>query len=366
VNKREQRQLDLILAVLEDLQREKGPKQKDIWDKIGIAGQLISGVFLVALGLYVSWSVNNAQKDLAKQVSDAQIRASQETSTSQIQSSLRIAEAQGKTSKDIAEAQAKTSKDIAAAQNESQEFAQRMNLDATNRQMASDYLGKLIATQNFSDRAALLESLDVALKPEYSVPLALRFTRPVQLKAKICKGIVKDDENLKQQNTIISRKAIELLDRLKFQGAGLLRELSHLDRQPDASIANAVLGNRVRVLFRVSEIDDYADVYINDALAFTYQFGRESGWVDITDRLLPRQENRLYVLIRNSSYEGTGVRLEIRAGAEQYDRFVYRDDWTGASPSFGIGYSIGVDTLGVPHLNGDNIQVQGWIGQPHC
>jgi hypothetical protein len=385
---KERLQLDKILKTLEELKEAKEPKSKDSWDKAGILGQLIAGVVLVALGLYLTWSINNAQQNLARTVAEAQIKSSEQVAMSQRQSSLDIAETQVKTSKDIADAQAKNSLNIAEAQVEnskaitdaqlrnsraiadaqtaSQQFAQQLNLDATNRQIASDYLGKLITTSQPYDRAALLNALDITLGPNYSVPLVLRLSRPVQLRADICRGVVKDDDSLKQQ-AIVSTAATAMLQRLKTEGPEQLRQISRSGHQLEASLADAILREDSRVLFRVSAIDDFADVFINNTQLPRFEFGHESGWVDVTSRMIPNRDNRISVLVSNSNAEGTGVRFEVRAGAEQFDRLVIRHDWTGEGPSFWILFSLSVDDAGRFHLNGDSIQVLvPERGEHHC
>jgi hypothetical protein len=340
---------------MSDKQSPLETTSKDRWDKAAILGQLVSGIFLVALGLYVTFAIGRAQQEVTKSIAEAQDQSAHQIAVAQIQSS-----------KDIEIAQSKTSEDMAHAQMQFQQFAQQLNLDATNRQIASEYLGKLIAESAPQDRAALLEALDVELEPRYSVPLAVRFTRAVQVRSDICNAHIKDQEDLRRQSILISRTAIALLQRLKGPGQQQLEQISRFGFQPDADIAAAILGGKPRVAFRVSEIDDFADVYVNNVLVGNYKLGQESGWIDVTDKLKVNQDNSFYVVIRNSIYEGTGVRLELRAGIDQYDRMVRRNDWTGEGPAFGIGLSIPVDTRGMPHLNGDNIQVMGPIGLPHC
>jgi hypothetical protein len=329
--------------------------KKDGWDKASILGQVVSGVVLVAVGLYVTSLIDRAQQQVTQKIAEAQN-----------DSASRIAQAQIQSSREIQQSQTKTSVDLATSQMEFQQFAQQLSLDATNRQLASDYLGKLVGATVPEDRAALLEALDVELEPRYSVPLAVRFTRPVQVRADICNAHIKDQDDLRRQQTLINRTAISLLQRLREPGRQQLEQIRMSGIQPDSSIAAAILGKKPRVEFRVTEIDDFADVYINNVLFGTYTPDHEPGWIDITDKMQPNQVNGFYVVVRNSVYEGTGVRLELRMGSDQYDRMVRRNDWTGEGPAFGIGISIIVDGAGIPHLNGDNIQTMGPVGIPHC
>jgi hypothetical protein len=113
-----------------------------------------------------------------------------------------------------------------------------------------------------------------------------------------------------------------------------------------------------RVLFRVSEIDDFADVYVNNNQPQRFQFGSQSEWKDVTNQLNPSNpSNWIQVLVSNTNWQGSGVRFEVRVGLEQYDRWVYRHDWSGEGQAFWIQLSLSVDSRGKFHLNGDNIQI---------
>ncbi len=406
------KQFDEILKALEEIKDTKEPKSKDFWDKMGVIGQLISGILLVALGLYVTLSIDKAQKSLAKQISDSQIQSSKDITDAQIKSSKDITEAQISTSKDIAQSQinsskdiadlqskstkevsaaqtetqkkiaasqvitskniadtqASTSQDIASTQAKSQEFAQKLNFDTLNRNLASDYLGKLILAPSANDRAALLDSLDIALPPKYALPMAIRFTRPINVKSKICRGeVVKsNDRELLDQNAVLSKSAISLLKRIKLVDTKLLNGITQSKYLSDAIVAEDILDIRTRIRFRISDLDDFADVYLNNKPIFSYKFGQDSGWVDITDLVKVNDRNDLFLQVKNDAFAGSGVRFEVQVGAEQYDHSVYRNDWTGNVPTFSIGLSISSDTNGKLHLNGDEIQVNLPEGQPHC
>ena len=108
-------QLDKILLKLEEL-KEKEPKAKDKWDKASILGQLIAGILLVALGLYVTWSINDAQIKSSQQIANLQTTSSKQAADSQKQSSADITSAQAETAKKIQEAQDKTAKQVQEAQ----------------------------------------------------------------------------------------------------------------------------------------------------------------------------------------------------------------------------------------------------------
>jgi hypothetical protein len=341
----------------EDIRRLRESQRKDVWDKAGILGQLVSGVFLVAIGLIVTAALDKEQQEVTKAIAEAQNR-----------SAAYIAASQAANAKDTEQAQITSARDIAQAADAIQANADRLTLEATNRQIAADYLSKLISATNSDDRATLLGDLDIALEPQYSVPLALRFTRPVETTATICRAKVVVDDAKVQQNAVLTRAAQSLLERLRHTSRSELEYSRSLNYEPDSSIASALLGKRPHVFYRVSEIDDFADIYVNSLtnILTSYRFAEDSGWKDITSLLKIDHDNSFFVLVRNSQYAGSGVRIEIRAGEDLYDRHVYRNDWTGEGPAISIGFSIPLDANGVPHLNGDNIQVLGPVGVPHC
>lgn len=124
-------------------------------------------------------------------------------------------------------------------------------------------------------------------------------------------------------------------------------------------------------------MNDYVDIYVNNEMIGSYTFGQESNWVDVSKKLVYGKGNSFAVIVRNSPYEGTGVRLEMRIGAYQlehtkpigayqYERSVIRNDWTGEGPAFTIGVSIPVNDRGEARFNGDNVQSLGPMGEPHC
>lgn len=391
-----QKQFDEILKTLEEIKGSKEPKSKDLWDKLGILGQIVSGILLVALGLYLTSSIDSSQKDLtnkiaesqiraskenietqansAKSITDAQIKSSQDISQSQrdssaaianlqVQSSAEISRTQTNTQNKIAEAQVATSRDISNAQVRSQEFAQKLNFDTLNRQLAADYLGKLITASNaVNDRSSLLNSLDIALTPQYAIPIAIHFTRPIQIQAEICGGKVHEPNDLIQQSKNINSTAIALLERLRLKDSQSLEKFTRSKYKPDAAIAESILGVGTRVLFRISEVDDFADIYINNKVTHSYKYSQESEWKDITNEIDPTQGNQISVVVRNGQFAGTGVRFEIQVGAEQFDEVIHRTDGLG----FGINFAISVDEKGGLHLNGENIAPDIPIGNSPC
>jgi hypothetical protein len=389
-------------------------KSKDVWDKLGILAQIISGILLAAFGLYITWSIGKNQADLTKQISNSQRESAQSISNSQNETQARleesrrksteeinksqidattnnllaqtntqqkiadaqtktssaIADAQTSTSKAIADAQTKTSKDVADAQIKSQEVTQQLDNDTKYGQIAGGYLERLTAsTTKTNERVALLDLLDVPLPPKFSIPIAIRLTRPLQMKAEICNGgEVKqlNELDIRGQNATISQSVKSLLQRLRLKDTKLMEQYSQSNSLLEAGVAQDISGKRSPVLFRVSEIDDYADVYVNDIKVDTYTFANDSGWVDITDMIIPDKRNVIFVIVRNGPYESTGTRLQIQAGAEQSDRMVTRKDWTVEGEAFWIATPINVDKFGKTVLLWDEIRSLGSPGVIHA
>ena len=311
MNNDEQTKLNEILETLKEL-KDRESKLKDKWDKAGIIGQLISGVVLTFFGLLITWSIANSQKN-----------------------------------------------------------AQQLSLDATDRQTVARYLESFDRGQP-SKLATLLQGADAALAPKYSVPLAVRFTQWLPVEADIRQGELKNRDDFEQkvrENEIVNEAAIALLQRLNFkapeareamelnfkapEAREAMKQIANSGYPPDKAIADFILEDSSTVLFRVSNIDDFVDVYVNGERFDTYEYGSNPGWIDVTEKLRGREDNSLTVIVKNNRYGGTKVRVEVQAGAEQYNLMIRRHDVTDEGVvAFLIGFNLSVDTKGLFHLNG--------------
>lgn len=339
--------LDEIIRSLDELKAQRAAKPKDFWDKSAVIGQLVSGILIAIVGYFVTTALNHGQTQTAQTIAAAQIASAA----------------------NLADRQNDLTKSTTTDQLTFQRFSQRSSLDATNRQIVGDYFGKFAALTVPTERAQFLDVLDVELGPDYSVPLAVRQLKPLQIRDEICKGKIVNavaTNKLLIDDAIVRRAATDLLDRLRDKGRRQLFEISKSGFQPDAGIADAFLRRGPKVQYQVSEIDDFADIYLNNQKIATYQFGQESGWNDISSKLIKGKDNSFHVIVRNSPYEGTGVRLEMKIGEYQYDRHIERYDWTGEGPAFDIGMSIPTNNKGDVTYNGDNVQSLGNLGFDHC
>jgi hypothetical protein len=339
--------IDEVLRSIEALRTKSPDKPKDFWDKAAVVGQLISGIAIALVGYFVTTSLDHGQIRNAKTISDAQIASAAS----------------------LQERQNQLTASTTSAQLKFQKFAQDASLDATNRQIVGDYFSKFATTIAPEQRAEFMDVLDVELGPRYSVPLAVRLLKARQVRDEICQGRLRHSsatDKAKDNDLVVRRAATDLLERLKVKGRQQLLEISRAGFQPDAGIADAFLERGPTVQFKVSDVDDFVDIFVNNKQIATYQFGQESGWVDISSNLTREKANSFFVQVRNSPYEGTGVRVQMKIGEYQYDRFIRRNDWTGEGPAFFIGISIPVDSKGRASYGGDNIQTTGPTGDPHC
>ena len=304
-NNEEQIKLDKILEALEELKRTRESKsKKDIWDKLGIVGQLFSGVLLAAIGLGLTWFIA-----------------------------------------------------------QSEQTSRQLNLDATDRQTVARYLERF-DTAEPSKLVALLQGADVALAPKYSVPLAVNFAQSLPVEVYIKEGDIISTGKLEEvkNNEIVNEAAIALLQRLmpkddedKAEAREAMKKFDNPDNPQDKAVANFVLKGRSTVLFRVSNIDDFVDVYISDRYKCTYEYGDDPEWINTTEELKQNKKNGLKMIVRNGPKGPMGARVQVQAGAEQYDFIIRRNDRFDEGLAINVGLSLSVDTEGLFHLNGYQI-----------
>ncbi len=260
----------------------KNREPKDTWDKLGVIGQLTSGVLIAALGVLVTVLINRAQRKITK-------------------------------------AQMAAADSVAKAQ-----------LSVSERQLSAAYLNKIISTTTEHDRANLIDDLDIALEPSYAVPIALRFAYP----------------NNYGPN-VVGQSALRVLERMKVSGRPQLEAIASSEALPESEIAKGLLGRRVRLLVRASDIDDYANVKLNGVALFpALKFGEDSGWVDVTYKLVPGSTAAVYFDVDNGPYGGCGGRLRISAGIQQLDIQRYYTDCPPSQKAWYILYDISVGADG--------------------
>jgi hypothetical protein len=228
-------------------------------------------------------------------------------------------------------------------------------LDATNRTIAADFLGK-VAGADPEHRATYIDGLDAQIGPHYSVPIAVRFAKAFPIRDEICGGEILSKEEDEKKDEVSRRTTADLLQRLSSTPLGQyeLQTISQAHISPDAGIADAYLRNRLTVEYRISEVDDFADVQIDGTSLATYKAGDESNWIDITGNLKLAQPNRLEVVVKNlKSWSGT--RLQVRIGAYMYDRFVRTRNFAPPGPIFRFVVNLPVDANGQASFAGDDI-----------
>ena len=271
-------------------------QKKDAWEKASILSQIISGSIIAVVGIIVTIKIGDASA------------------------------AQG-----------------------------RATLEATNRQIASDFLSKL--TENAgAGRANLLNTIDIAMPVDTAIGMSVRFAGPVTQTSTIQNDQVIENDKTDQDNAIVNSAALRALDRLKIKDGPALTQIAESKELPDADIAAGVLGQATTPYLRLSEIDDAASISINHKmLPKSYLFGDDSGWIDLTPYLAKGQGIDLDVTVSNGSLGGASVRLQLRLGAEQYDRRVLCEQCAINKESFRLHSNIQMDNQGRAHLTTQNI-----------
>jgi hypothetical protein len=336
-----------ILAAILELRDSSKEKSKDSWDKAAIIGQVATAVVLGVVGFVVTSRLDTGQR----------------------KSAAAIADAQNTTATAIAQQQRASAADIQKLQDEVTTATASSQLQLQQDTFLGTYLGQIVSASGMQ-RAEYIDAMDVEFGPHFAVPLAVRLVKPHRYNSTICAGKVLYDEKTdieEQQDEITRETADELLQRLSnTRGARAeLDKISQSTVQPDAGIAAAYLGKRSTVQYRVTEIDDYAQVILNGKTLATYKFGEESPWVDISRQMAAGQMNSFYLMVGNIA-EGSGARLQMRIGSYQYDRAVRTKNWELPGWMFDFGISIAVNKKGGARYNGDDIQNLNMPTQENC
>ena len=172
-------------------------------------------------------------------------------------------------------------------------------LEVSKRQQFSDYL-KLIVEANKDDerRATLITALDVAV-PDHAIRIASHY-------------VVAD------KSPEVRKAAIELLGKFA-DGRPVLDRVASGSVLPDRQLAELALGRQVKeVRARISDIDDFGRLVVNDSKVAEVRIGNDSGWINVTPHLKVG-ENRIDFFLDNGPYGGWSGRLQISAGTHQYD-----------------------------------------------
>lgn len=246
---------------------------------------------------------------------------------------------------------------------------------AKNSAIVSDLLDKIIPA-NAGQREQYLNALDLELGPRYSIPLAFRLSSPIPLRYTLCDGkVLSDPTTTEEQDEEFSdvRTVRELLQRLSLTASGKkeLQTISRSGLKPDADIADAYLRKSSKVYYRITEVDDYASIEIDankhiDQNFTQYQFGDESPWVDISNRMTKGTVNTFYVVVTNK-VGSSGARLQMRIGTDQYDQYVGTKNNEPAGKMFYFSIKIPVDALGNARLDGGAVvPLEGMVKDEKC
>jgi hypothetical protein len=200
----------------------------------------------------------------------------------------------------------------------------RTQVKIAEQTQAASYLRDVFIQTDDKTRAELIRTLDQAVPVEYAVRTAMYYARNSR-------------EGSPEAERPLYDASIHVLRSVAGSGRERLEMVRASGEMPDADIANAVLGNKIRVHVRVSQIDDYAHFVVGTRELITAVDGTaDTGWVDITDKLTDGRNEFYYTLV-NGPYGGFKNRLEISAGTWQYDSgLIARNSCPCNAPAFGI------------------------------
>jgi hypothetical protein len=172
-------------------------------------------------------------------------------------------------------------------------------IEVSKRQQFSDYL-KLItdATKDDERRATLIANLDLAV-PDHAIRIAAHYA-------------------FSDNSPKVRREAIQMLGKFA-DGRPVLTRISGGSVLPESHLAEIALGQQVKeVRARISDIDDFGRLLVNDTVVAEVRFGNDSGWINLTSHLKPG-ENRIDFFLDNGPHGGWSGRLQVSAGEHQYD-----------------------------------------------
>jgi hypothetical protein len=203
----------------------------------------------------------------------------------------------------------------------------------------ASYISWIASQSDPGARASMIDGLDIAVPPAQAVRTAMQYAVPKN-------WLVDPSEKP------VFDAAIRVLKRMKEPGREALMEIRQGTAMPAADIAGAILGDSARVWVRISLVDDFADLSVNGIpIGRRLTFGQDSGWLDVTGNFMPDKINNLKLLITNGPAGGSGGKLQISAGTEQYDSgLIYLDRCPCDAPAFDIESKISPSKSGTVRI----------------
>lgn len=282
-------EIDLELLKHRIAELEAANKKKDGWDKAGVISQFISGFLIAGLGIAVTILVHlqdSRQKELEVNLNKDQFSAQQNLLGQQI---------------------------------DAQKVHDKAELDLETRKDYFDYLDKLSGAKP-RELSLLLGQMEDTLTETEAAHTAVNYLLPP--------FSLSDKENA-LDNQAVYENALRVAKEFKKYDTDKLKHIARTHPLPQSEIAKAILGEPTRLLVRASEIDDFADLELeNHPLIERMRFGGDSGWLPLTDSQIHRlagdkSEYLLTFLVTNGDYGGYGGRLQISDGLQQYDTGPY-------------------------------------------
>ena len=246
-------------------------------------------------------------------------------------------------------------------------------LDATNRQISSQFLSKLTDSTGEA-RAKLLDTVDIAMSDDVGAHMAVRFAIPTTVFTDFPTKLTTETDAEKQKQQAVGQELSadwQALERIRH--AESLPELVALRKEspdkhtksaleeirdsgviPDADVAADILDSPVVPYMRISQIDDIVRVTVNgQPVLKPYVYGDDTDWIDLTPFLAKDKDTGIDLTVHNL-IEGAGVRLALRLGKEQYDRVIRCEDCAEQADVLRVHVNIR-EHNGKYHLNSQTI-----------
>lgn len=167
---------------------------------------------------------------------------------------------------------------------------------ATNRQQAFNYMSQVFAAKDAKETANLLSMINIAISPDEAVSIAARYASG-------------------DQEPPVRQAALRALRKL---GPQPLNAMIEQKVAPNNNIAAGLLGKKIWVQLRVSDVKNYGVIVLNGTPFCSIKFGEDSSWMNLNgNRELQAGTNNVVFCVSGgpSGYSG---RMSISVGSYQH------------------------------------------------
>lgn len=184
---------------------------------------------------------------------------------------------------------------------------------AADRQQAFNYLNQINGTKNTADIASLVSMINVSLSAEEAVPIAMRYASGDQV-------------------PLVRQAALRALRKL---GPKQLQGVVKKNEIPEADIATGLLGEPVKVKLRVSDVEGYGVLVLNNKALCKVSSREDSSWMNLTDKQLQAGANDVVFCVQGGA-SGYSGRMNISVGSYQHVTEVWEKKCPCKAPAFHV------------------------------